>query len=100
MGGSLGHAVSGCPGGKPEDQTQALDVVRVVGNEAVHPGTIDLRGDHSTATQLFRLVNLIAETMISQPKHVAELYAGLPPSQIEAIERRDAQAKAKIDGSG
>lgn len=46
---------------------KSLDVVRVVGNEAVHPGIIDLRDDRDTASKLFRLVNLIAEQMISIP---------------------------------
>jgi hypothetical protein len=68
---------------------KALDVVRVIGNESVHPGQIDLRDDRSTAEKLFGLVNLIAEIMISQPKHVAEMYAGLPEGKLKAIERRD-----------
>jgi hypothetical protein len=50
---------------------QALDVVRVIGNNAVHPGQIDMSDDRSTAEKLFGLVNLIAEIMISQPKHVS-----------------------------
>src|SRR5688572_10249423 len=49
---------------------QALDIVRVIGNDAVHPGQIDLRDDRDTATKLFGLVNLIAEKMITEPKHV------------------------------
>lgn len=72
---------------------QALDVVRVIGNEAVHPGSLDLRDDHATAMQLFGLVNLIAETMISQPKHVLSLYSSLPPEKVAAIERRDGKPK-------
>jgi hypothetical protein len=70
---------------------KSLDVVRVVGNEAVHPGTLDLRDDMDTASKLFRLVNLIAEQMISHPKHVAEMYDGLPASKKEQIEKRDAK---------
>jgi hypothetical protein len=72
---------------------RALDVVRVIGNEAVHPGTIDLKDDHDTATKLFTLVNIITETMISQPKHVEELYSSLPPSKLKGIEDRDAGSK-------
>jgi hypothetical protein len=68
---------------------QALDIVRVIGNEAVHPGSIDLRDDVQTATKLFDLVNIIAETMISQPKHIEALYNGLPPSKLAGIEARD-----------
>jgi hypothetical protein len=68
---------------------RALDVVRVIGNNAVHPGHIDLRDDRATAEKLFGLVNLIAELMISQPKHVQELYESLPEDARKAIERRD-----------
>jgi len=52
---------------------QALDVVRVVGNNAVHPGQIDLKDDRATAGQLFTLINLVADVMISQPKHVSTM---------------------------
>lgn len=69
---------------------QALDAVRVIGNEAVHPGTLDLKDDRDTATRLFELVNIIAEQMISNPKHVKELYEKLPEGTRKAIEKRDA----------
>lgn len=72
---------------------RALDVVRVIGNEAIHPGSIDLRDDQVTAMQLFGLVNLIAEQMITQPKHVMALYGTLPPDKIAGIEQRDAKAR-------
>jgi len=68
---------------------RALDIVRVIGNEAVHPGTLDLRDDIQTATKLFGLVNVIADAMISQPKHVEELYGSLPPNKLAGIEARD-----------
>lgn len=68
---------------------QALDAVRVIGNNALHPGQIDIKDDQETAAKLFSLVTLIAEHMISQPKHVEEMYKQLPEGQREAIERRD-----------
>jgi hypothetical protein len=68
---------------------KALDAVRVVGNEAVHPGTIDLKDDKETATQLFKAVNIIAEQMISNPKHIEELYRKLPEEKKKAIDKRD-----------
>jgi hypothetical protein len=73
---------------------QALDVVRVVGNDAVHPGAMDLRDDRATAEHLFGLVNVIVERMISHPKHMDALYASLPASKLEEIERRNAKATA------
>lgn len=44
--------------------------------------------DPDTALDL-KLVNLVAEIMISAPKHVDEMFSGLPKSKREAIERRD-----------
>lgn len=74
---------------------QALDVVRVIGNEAVHPGTIDLRDDQATVQSLFRLLNIIAETMITEQRKVAELFNGLPHEKLAGIEQRNAQALKK-----
>lgn len=68
---------------------KALDAVRVIGNEAVHPGTLNLKDDRATASKLFKLVNIIAEQMISNPKHVNELYGQIPEAKRKAIENRD-----------
>jgi len=68
---------------------QALDYVRVIGNNAVHPGAIDLRDDPQTAIALFGLVNAIADQRISHPKKVSALFAGLPPKNLAAISARD-----------
>jgi hypothetical protein len=76
--------------GLPAKVQQALDIVRVVGNNAVHPGQIDLQDDIEIANSLFGLVNLISDVMITQPKHIEEMYnTVLPDSQREAIEKRD-----------
>lgn len=74
---------------------KSLDIVRVIGNEAVHPGTINLNDDRDTAEELFGLINLIAEQMISTPKHVDEMYECLPEEKRKAIEARDKKAKGK-----
>lgn len=74
---------------------RALDIVRVIGNESVHPGQIDLRDDRETATKLFHLVNIIADAMISRPKQIAELYGKLPESKLRAIEKRDGSNEPK-----
>lgn len=73
---------------------KALDAVRVIGNSAVHPGSMDLTDDRATAESLFRLLNLIAEKMISEAKHVDEVYALLPPGARAAIEARDKKTMA------
>lgn len=71
---------------------KSLDIVRVVGNEAVHPGVLDLRDDRDTALQLLRLVNIIAEQMITHPKTIQAMYAQLPESKRHAIDARNVKA--------
>lgn len=68
---------------------KSLDVVRVIGNESVHPGSIDLNDNKAIAARLFDLVNIIAEQMITQPKRVEELYNKLPEAKRKAIEDRN-----------
>jgi hypothetical protein len=68
---------------------QALDVVRVIGNEAVHPGTIDLRDDPELALKLFALVNIIADAMITQPLTVSKLFDSLPEPKKDGVRNRD-----------
>lgn len=73
---------------------KALDLVRVIGNEAVHPGTLDLKDDRETAAKLFTLINLIAEEMITKPKALDALYdEKLTQGQKAQIARRDADKK-------
>ncbi len=74
--------------GLPGIVQQSLDVVRVTGNEAVHPGQIDT-DDPEIVSTLFELTNVIVEYMIAMPKKVSGLYAGLPSSALAAIEKRD-----------
>jgi hypothetical protein len=68
---------------------QAFDAVRIIGNESVHPGQIDLRDDLDTALQLFHLVNVIVEEMITKPHRVNEIYSKLPLGKLQQIELRD-----------
>ena len=75
---------------------QALDVVRVVGNNAVHPGQIDLTDDIGTALALLQLINLVVERRIATQKRIAEMFNNLPPGARKQIEARDAK---KPEGS-
>lgn len=68
---------------------QALDVVRVVGNNAVHPGQMDIQDDKDTARTLFGLINLISEKLITEPAHVQKLFDSLPEGARRQIEERD-----------
>ena len=68
---------------------RALDIVRVIGNNAVHPGQIDLEDSPQTCQQLFALVNMITDRMLVEPKQLEELYLSLPQSSLDQIEKRD-----------
>ncbi|MCX7168626.1 MAG: DUF4145 domain-containing protein [Rhodocyclales bacterium] len=78
--------------GLPVEVQQALDAVRVIGNEAVHPGQVDIRDDRETATKLFGLVNYIANDRITRPKQIAEVYGMIPEEKRKAIDDRNAKA--------
>ena len=69
---------------------QALDIVRVVGNNAVHPGEINLHDDKAIATTLLQLINLVVDRRISAQKRIAEMFRSLPPGALKQIEERDA----------
>ncbi|MDD5240506.1 MAG: DUF4145 domain-containing protein [Sulfuricella sp.] len=78
--------------GLPPRAQQALDVVRVVGNNAVHPGEMSVEDQPQTAQALFGLVNLIVDNQISQPRQVLSLFDSLPDGAKSAIEKRDGDA--------
>jgi len=72
---------------------KSLDIVRVTGNEAVHPGQLNFNDTPEDAERLFKLVNLIVENLITFPKELDEVYNGIPASKREAIEQRDGREK-------
>lgn len=76
--------------GLPVQVQQAFDFCRVVGNNAVHPGEINLNDTPEVGQHLFSMINFIIEDRITRPRQIAELYAQLPAPAREAVERRDA----------
>jgi Domain of unknown function (DUF4145) len=70
---------------------QALDLLRVVGNHAVHPGQINLDDNSEIAFKLFQILNFIADELITKPKELESLYNNIVPEQTqEHIKQRDA----------
>ena len=67
---------------------QALDIVRLVGNNAVHPGAIDLKENIETVNYLFDFINLIAQEMITNPKNRKAFLESLPQKHQSIIEKR------------
>lgn len=75
--------------GMPVQIQQMLDSVRVIGNNAVHPGQIDIKDNKGLASSLLIFINLIVENRISQPKMINDVYNSLPESYKKSIEKRD-----------
>ncbi len=69
---------------------KSLDSLRITGNNALHPGELDLTEDSDRVFKLFRLINFIAEKMITEPNEINSFYDGLPEAAKEAVEERDA----------
>ena len=56
----------------------ALQRVRMVGEEAVEPGMIDVGDGEETARALFEILNLIVDALLVQPRRVDEMLGKLP----------------------
>lgn len=65
-----------------------LDIVRVTGNNAVHPGTMDLNDNPERVITLFKLVNAIVEETITLDRIIEEAQASLPEGAREGIAKR------------
>lgn len=78
--------------GLPKEVEKALDSLRVIGNEAVHPGTIDLEDNDGVAHALFKIMNMVVDRMITQQKEIDEIYSLIPESKLEGIEKRNQKA--------
>jgi len=76
--------------GLPIQIQRALDGVRVIGNNAVHPGKMEAEDVAGVSLSLFKLINLIVENRITQPRLVDEVYAALPQGAKDGIQQRDA----------
>jgi hypothetical protein len=70
--------------GLPEKMHKALNSVRVIGNNAVHPGQIDIADDRATAYKLFGFVNIISSIFITQPKQIDDYYEYKSPENAKA----------------
>jgi len=74
--------------GLPPRVQQSLDIVRVTGNNTVHPGQINVDSPEVVG-RLFGLINIIAQYLITMPKEIDDMYTELPEGAKVAIERRD-----------
>ncbi|MFH1377455.1 MAG: DUF4145 domain-containing protein [Planctomycetota bacterium] len=75
--------------GLPSEYKDMLDILRVYGNESVHPGELREEDIKSNSSQLFIILNDIVDYMISKPKKRKELLDNIPEKTRKAIEQRD-----------
>lgn len=80
--------------GLPTEIQQALDIVRVTGNDKLHSEQIDLNDSSDTTHSLFDIVNIIVQTMISNKKQIDNMYKQLPKEKLEGIANRDKNHQA------
>lgn len=78
--------------GLPKEVEKALDSLRVIGNEAVHPGTIDLEDNTDVSIALFKLLNVVVDRMITQKREIDEIYSLIPENKLKGIEDRNNRA--------
>lgn len=69
--------------------SKAMDTVRIVGNEGLHPGELVLDDEPQLVEALFVFVNLITDEAITQPRMVEAMFDKMPESKRAAIEDRD-----------
>ena len=75
--------------GLPEMVQKGLDSLRVIGNNAVHPGQIDISDNRDVAIALFHIINTIINRTLTEERIVQETFDLLPESAKEQIRRRD-----------
>ncbi len=75
--------------GLPKRIQEALDSVRVIGNNAVHPGKINIEDKPEITDTLFMLINFISEKMFKDEQKVEKIFSSLPKNSKKATEQRD-----------
>ncbi len=72
-----------------ENVQEACDILRVIGNNAVHSGQIDIDDTTEISESLFELLNYIVEESIRLPAKRKMLFDSLPKTAKDAIAKRD-----------
>ena len=70
-----------------EDTWKAMDLIRIIGNNAVHPGEIQVEEENTE--YMYNLLNIIVQKTISNKKQIGDRFKRLPKSIKESINRRN-----------
>jgi hypothetical protein len=79
--------------GMPVQIQRALDAIRIIANNALHPGELNIDDKPEMVAPLFHLINAIVENQIAQPAAIEQIYSSLPAGALAAVERRDTSNK-------
>lgn len=79
--------------GLPQGVQRALDAIRIIGNESVHPGEIQDEDIDKSVGAMFELLNFIVQDRITRFKEIDALYESLPEGKLQGIEKRDGHNK-------
>ena len=72
--------------GVDETTQKALDIIRIIGNNAVHPG--EIRVEEENTEDMYNLLNIIVQKTISNKKQIDDLWNNLPENYKESIKNR------------
>lgn len=74
---------------------QALDSLRFIGNEAVHPGMIRIQDDKEISIALFRILNFIVQQLITEIREIQSIHDLIPEGKKQGIEARNSAVLKK-----
>jgi hypothetical protein len=68
---------------------KVADTIRIVGNNAVHPGQMLDEDIERISEKMFTFINMIVHSAITEPREIEETFGETPKGARDAIERRD-----------
>jgi hypothetical protein len=75
--------------------TKAMESMRIIGNNVVHPGEINFEDNCDIAMKLFDWLNYIVKETITEPKELNALLKELPAEDQKRIEEKHKTPLAK-----
>ena len=66
---------------KGSDLEHSLTSVRVIGNDCVHSGVLDIKDNKAIAIALFNILNYIIEDTLTKKRKIDEIYDIIPDSK-------------------
>lgn len=84
-------------GGVPTELQQAMDTVRVTGNDAAHPGSLRLDDTPGGVAALFEIVNELVDRLVGFKARMSRIYGNLDSAKRAEIDKRDGRVEVIED---